>query len=314
MWWSLALAVIDPGTVVAATYSFTLTPAGTALTGTVGVTAATAGSMVGTFDATTNPEGTRTKPGLLGTFGATENVPVPVTLTPGFSGAVQSVPTGGLDLSVDASTGRVILSGLSLNLLPAGPVLVPSELTLAYESFRTRTPDSLYIGGFPLTLPLGDASLTELAAAQIGSSAGDLSEVEPGVYDFSISTLLLLNGAFESTLGALPLPPIPVPYTLTGRVGVMGDEAILTATSTVGFSNAAALGVALPGLPFPLPTILPPGSTANLLFDLTLDSVETELATTLTMAASGQLIPEPGALLVVVGLTWVLGRRRRTDP
>jgi len=305
------LSALQPMTAGAATYSFTLAPAGTSLSGTVTVAAGTAGFLVGDYEAEINPTGTRTKPGLFGPFGGAENLPVPVELAPGLQGAIESVPTGSLVLEVDESTGRVILSGLSVNFLPAGPAVVPSELTLAYDSFRTRTPDSLFIGGFPLTLPLGGTELSALAAAQIGSAAGALSGLGSGLYDFSISTVLLLSGSFESALGSIALPPLPVPYTLIGRIGLAGEEAMLTASSALAFSNESALGIELPSLPFPLPTILPPGATAGLLLELTVDSLTTELSTSFALAAPGRLIPEPGSALVVSGLLWALAQRRR---
>jgi hypothetical protein len=295
----------------AATFLFTLQPAGTELSGTVALTAATAGLLVGDHDPSANPGGTRTKPGIFGTFGSTENVPVAVELTPGLSGPLQSVPAGSFQLEVDGAAGTVVLSGLAVNLLPSGPLAVPSTVTLTYDSFRTRGPDSLFIGGFPLTVPLGDNQLAALAAAQIGSAAGELAAVGSGLYDFEVSTVLLLSGAFESALGSTELPPVPVPYTLSGRVSLTGDTAMVTATSSFAFADETELGVELPSIPFPLPTILPAGGTANVVLDLALESLATEVAATLTLAAPGRMIPEPSVSLVLGGMLLAFRRRRK---
>jgi hypothetical protein len=306
------LLVLLPSGLAAATFTFALRPEGTSLQGEFGLTAATAGSLRGDYDPATNPGGTRTKPGLFGSFGSTENLPVPVELTPVLSGPLDSVPAGVFNLQLNEAAGTVVLSGLSLDLLPGGPVLVPSEVTLEFSTFRTRSPDSLFIGGFPVTVPLGENRLTSLAAAQIGSAAGDLSAAGTDLWDFSISTALLVSGSFESALGTTLLPPVPVPYTLTGRISVSGEVAVVTAASAFAFSQTTDAGLELPDLPFGLPTILPAGGTANVVLDLSLTALTAELDAALALAAPGRAIPEPSTALVVGGLFWVTLRRRRS--
>ncbi|MFN0128811.1 MAG: hypothetical protein ACKV19_19240 [Verrucomicrobiales bacterium] len=302
-----------PAEAMAATFAFSLTPEGTRLTGNIGITAAATGSLLGDYESETNPSGTRTKPGLFGSFGSTENVAVPVDLIPGLNGPVNSVPGGAFQLQLNAEAGTVVLSGLTLDLLPGGPLTIPSTVTLEYNTFRTRSPSSLFIGGFPLSVPLGENQLTALAAAQIGSAAGEATPAGINLWDFSISTLLLISGSFEGLLGAAPLPPIPVPYTLNGQIRVDGDgeSAHVTASSGFDFSNSTDLGLDLPALPFGLPTLLPPGGTAIVVLDLSLSSLSAELSSTLSIAAPGRVIPEPGAALVACGLFWTSLRRRR---
>jgi len=43
----------------------------------------------------------------------------------------------------------------------------------------------------------------------------------------------------------------------------------------------------LPAIPLPLPTILPPGSTANVILNLTLESIAVALVADLTLVAEG---------------------------
>ena len=293
-----------------AQFSFELQTSGTSLVGSLSVAAVTSGSLTGDYDVSTNPTGTRTKPGLFGAFGETENVAVAVDVNPALSAPVRTVPTGSFLLEINEAAGTVVLQGLQIDLLAGSPLAAPLEAALAFESFRTRAPSSLFIGGFPVTLPLGEAAVTSLAAAQIGSAAGSLLEVGPGLYDINLSTLLLLNGGIEGGLGAFPLPPVPVPYTLSGRLRLEGGAAMLTASSTFEFADTMEVGGELPPLPFALPTVLPPGETGNVLFALTLESLDANLSTTLALTAPGRVIPEPGLPLILCGLSLAIRRRR----
>jgi len=307
----LAFPVFFPSAAVAATFAFELRPEGSSLRGNIAVTAESGGSLRGDYEAGTNPGGTRTKPGLFGSFGSTENVPVPVELSPALRGPLVSVPSGVFQLGVNEDVGTVVLSGLAVNLLAGGPVVIPTEVTFAFGSFRTRTPDSLFIGGFPFTVPLGESRLTSLAAAQIGSAAGELSAAGTDLWDFSISTLLVVSGVLESPLGVTELPPVTVPYTLNGRIQQTGDTAMVTAASAFAFLQSEETALDLPDLPFPLPTILPAGGTANIVLDLTLSALTAELDATFSLVAPGRAIPEPATSLVVGGLGWIALRRRR---
>lgn len=305
------ISALFPSVVAAATFAFETRPEGTRLRGDVAVTAAAAGSLRGDFDAVANPGGTRTKPGIFGSFGSTENVPVPVELSPALSGPLEAVPSGVFELGLNEDAGTVVLSGLSMNLLAGGPVGLPTEVTLEFDSFRTRSPDSLFIGGIPFTVPLGESRLTSLVAAQIGSAAGELSAAGVDLWDFSISTLVVVSAELESPLGTTVLPPVPVPYTLSGRMQRSGETAVVTAVSALAFSQTEATDFELPDLPFPFPTILPAGGTANVVLDLTLSALTAEIEGALELAAIGRAIPEPATALVVGGFGWLALRRRR---
>ena len=310
-----AMAGALPVHVMAATFAFSVGPAGSSLEGTFELSAATSGSLAGDYDPVENPTGTRTKPGLFGSFGSTENVAVPVDLTPGLSSPLDTVPAGGFVLEVNPEIGTVVLSGLTLDLLSGSPMVIPAQVTLEFGTFRTRSPDSLFIGGFPITVPLGESRLTSLAAAQIGSAAGDLVVSGSDLYDFSVSALVQVSGELDRVLGQSPVPPVPVPLTLAGRIRLTEQGAEVTASSAFDFTTSSDAGAdlpTLPTLPFALPTILPAGNTANVLFDLTLESIGVDLGSTLTLTASGVPVPEPGpAGLGAVALAAAMVRRRR---
>ncbi|MBX3377266.1 MAG: hypothetical protein KF678_09730 [Phycisphaeraceae bacterium] len=310
-WMSAALALCACSHLASAQiFDFTLNAPPSGLSGTAGIDIDTTGTLVGNWDPTSNPEGTRTKPGLFGTFGATENVPVNVTLGVGATGPINSRASGGFRLSLEADGGLVNLSNYAVNLLSTGPVTLPINLSLLYDSFRTRNPTSTYIGGVPLTIPFGEASLTRLDAEQLIPAQGSLVTTGPGTYDFSIIALVNLTAEFSFLGNTFAIPAVPTPLLLEGQLSINGSTAQFLSVQPFAFSNSVEPGVAIPQFPLELPTILPPGLIANVLFDLTLDAITASLDTTLTTNATGVLVPAP-ASLALLGFASLLPRRRR---
>ncbi|MFN0134219.1 MAG: hypothetical protein ACKVW3_17035 [Phycisphaerales bacterium] len=293
-------------------YDFTLNSATSGIAGSADFGVDTNGTLVGNYDAATNPTGTRTKPGLFGSFGETENIPAMTTLGLGIAGPISARAAGGFRMGLEADGGVITLSNYAVNLLHSGTIALPATLAISFESFRTRNPTSTYIGGFPLNIPIGDASITRLDAAQIAPAQGTFTPVGSGIFDFSV-TLLANVTAEVSILGnAIALPPLPVPITLEGQIMLSGTTAELMSVQPLGFSNTVKPGVMLPQFPLDLPTVLPPGSTASVLFDLALSSLNTTLDTTLTTKATGVLVPSPCALAVPgVSVLAAFRRRRR---
>ena len=56
-------------------YDFNVVAPPSGISGNLAISARTQGTLVGNYDQTNNPTGTRTKPGLFGSFDPTENVP-----------------------------------------------------------------------------------------------------------------------------------------------------------------------------------------------------------------------------------------------
>jgi uncharacterized protein (TIGR03382 family) len=292
-------------------FDFTITPAQSGLSGTVTNNVPTNGTLIGNWDATTNPTGTRTKPGVFGTFGPTENLSVPTSLGVGISGPINSAASGAFRLLLEPGNSTVQMTGYNSNFLHSGPVALPITLTLLFDSFRTRTPDSTYIGGIPLPIPFGEASLTQLRMVQVGGGAGSLKETGPGQYDFFITPMVQLTAEFIAMGNPFLVPGIPVAFPLQGQLTVTGNSAVLSSIQPLEFNQQQPVNQPLPQFPLELPTILPTGGTANLLMDLTVGTVTSGLSGTATTNATGVLVPAPGAAAVLsIGLL-VLGRRRR---
>src|SRR5436309_5655224 len=94
-------------------YQFTLTTA-SALHDTVNVSTPLTGSLIGNYDATTNPAGTQTRPGL---FGGSGNQSIPATGTLEALDDTTTHPAGGFTLDVNPERGIATISGLSVDYL-----------------------------------------------------------------------------------------------------------------------------------------------------------------------------------------------------
>ncbi|HJM58558.1 MAG TPA: hypothetical protein QF446_14650, partial [Planctomycetota bacterium] len=128
-----------------------------------------AGSVIGDYDAATNPGGTRTVNGL---FGGSGNEVVTMNTTidnlANFSGASSGV----FSMNMDQGALTMSLSGTNVDLLGGSSGTVSVDVTLLFNTFRTYNPDSLYVGGIPVTIPLGNINVTEATVVQTGASMG----------------------------------------------------------------------------------------------------------------------------------------------
>ncbi|MBI5865494.1 MAG: PEP-CTERM sorting domain-containing protein, partial [Planctomycetes bacterium] len=291
-------------------YDFQIDRNASGLSANVALSAATTGTLIGNWNADTNPTGTRTKPGLFGPFGADENLPVNVSLTPGISGAPNSATAGTFEMRFDTDTGIALLRGLNANLLDSGPQALDVELTLLTESFRTRNPFFIYPGGIPITVPLGQVSLGSLTVQQTaGDAPGVLTLIDANRYSFVVAPVVTIAGSVEVMGQAYDFPATPIPLPLVGEVEFTGDHALLTAVQPLDLSNSQTLDQTIPEFPLALPTLDPP-NPANVLMNLVLSEVSTTLTGDLTLVADG-LIPEPATIgFLLVGLAAIFRRQR----
>jgi PEP-CTERM motif len=293
------------------TYEFTIDPAASGLRANLATAFNTAGSLIGNYDQTNNPTGTRTKPGLFGSFGETENLPVAVELGLGLDSMLDTRSSGGFHMSFDTGVGTLLMSGFTSDLLKSGPASIDASATLLTEAFRTRNPSSVYLGGIPVTLPLGQVSLTSLSVTQTEDAApGVLTPLGGNRYSFLVAPVVQIEGSIDAFGQVLDIPPTAVPLPLAGEIELIGDTARLTSVQPVDLMNTADPNLALPELPFDLPTILPPGGVASVLFNLTLESLETSLVGQLATVANGVLVPEPSTLALLAAGLLALRRRR----
>ncbi len=198
-----------------------------------------------------------------------------------------------MDVELDFDLGTILISNTQLDLLGDSTGSMPLSIVLEFVTFRTYNPGSLFIGGFSLPIPLGSGSLTTLMFEQSElPGPGLLTETAPGQYDFG----LLIPG--QLTLGASLLdqeivtPGLPMPLLLLGSIEVSQESVTMTLSIAESFEDTLDLSETLPpieNIPFPLPTILPPGGVANLLVSAQPMSLDTGIAIAGNLVISGEM-------------------------
>jgi hypothetical protein len=243
-----------------------------------------AGTWIGNHDAVTNPAGTRTLPGL---FGGSGNNPIPFTST---LRPVAEVPTthpeGGFRLGFDEQTAAVRISGLFVDALAGSTGAVRVSMSLTYGSFRTVAPSSTFIGVSNLSVPLSDGQLVTVDAQQTADATAIATAAGPGLWDFAMAVPVqvrvlgtVMGNPFESS-GAGTM-------SLQGRLDLTTGSLRVTGSGSVSDTVAVPAPSPLVNMPFDLPTILPPGSTAQLLMNGTFADGTAQISASTSLVAIG---------------------------
>lgn len=282
------------------------------LVGSIELGANTAGTLIGNWKPDTNPTGTRTKPGAFGSFGSSENLPVNTSLGFGLEGDLNTTTHASFRLALNAGAQTASITNYQANFLADGPVDLPATISLDFDTFRTRSPDSTF-PGLPITLPFGSFQLSSLSAVQAGpAGAGTLSPAGPNAYTLTLAVPVLLNASFQALDQSFDIDAIPFLLPILGQVTIEGDQLSLLATTPLDLENAFNPDLALPEFPLPVPTILPPGGSADLLFNLVLNEISTQLNATITLDARGTLVPTPSSAAILLASGLLASRRRRS--
>ena len=286
-WCVLIMAWAVPATGAEQTFVLRYDPVTSGMTATLDVQVASDGSLIGDFDLEDNPEGTRTKPGLFGSFEETENEAVPASVAPGLSGDWTSATDGYFLLTVDVDTGIATVTSLTASLLSSGPVVLSGTLEVGFDTFRTRAPESLYIGA-TLPIPLGDAVLRDLEATQLPTPAvGTVEAIAGDDYAINVTVPVVMSGVVSLLATEFELPSLPMAIVLQGELTLTDDSASLSSVQDFLTETAEEPDLPLPAIPFDLPTILPPGETAHVLLDLMLTQIGLTLEGDLVTHAAG---------------------------
>lgn len=249
-------------------------------------------TVIGDYDSVTNPTGTQTIPGL---FGGGGNNPIPVDVT--LSGPLDhnGPASGSMVWQVDRLGGSVAVSGLDWDLLGGQSVQSDVTMDLLYSTFRTLTPNSTFFGGFPVQVPGGTQSLQGLVAQQSAPALGALTPTGlAGQYNVQVVVPVEVSLAVIFNGTATPVGPVLGLLPLVGTA-TFANEA-LTVDLNVQQSLQQTVNDPLPGfqlmdVPLPVPTVLPPGATANLLLSGTVDQVDLDWNLNLALQAGGTAQP-----------------------
>ena len=142
-------------------------------------------TVIGDYDPVNNPGGTLTRPGF---FGGSGNQPVDIDLTLSGVADFLASPTGSLSVGVDLPGLTLDVAGLDLDLLGGSTETADLVASLLFQTFRTFQPDSLFIGGIPLDLPLGSQTLSEVLLVQSAPSVGGMltATADPDRFTFTV--------------------------------------------------------------------------------------------------------------------------------
>lgn len=287
------LLATDATAEVSGQYRFTYLPTQSGLNATLSATVSTSGTMIGNYDAAANPTGTRTKPGIFGSFGSTENLPVAVQdLSVAAEGQVATQTMGSFDLQCDSTTGVASVTGLSINALSSGSISIPFSISLFTEAFRTRSPTATY-PSIPLEIPVGSVTVTQLDFAQAGPATGSITSIDGVQFEVSVTvpvtlslTATVLDQVIEVTDGPV------VQLALAGVASFAGNSATLSASTPLQFQQVETPAEPLPAFDLPLPTTNP-DTPANLVASLVLDEIGVSLLGQLSSSATGERIVPP---------------------
>jgi hypothetical protein len=221
------------------------------------------GSLIGNYDAAKNPEGTQTR---LGFFGGSGNQAISYSAAFGLAGGNQTVPTGDFSLDVDHPAGNAVMSGLMLDILGGQPEQLDATITINYDTFRSIDPNSLYIGGFDIPIPLGSVDLLLMNLTQTADATLVLTVDADGVTSLTgvvTGELAVQVVVLEQDLGILTMPAIfPIQASLVENEN--GAEMLLQSSLDLAQAIPAA-DTPFENLAFELPTIVPPGEFASVL-------------------------------------------------
>ncbi len=275
------------------------------------------GAGIGDFDAASNPGGTSTCTNL---FGACNNTSIAFTNSLEIDSVFAGSPSGSFAASVDTAAGVAVVSNFIASPLGKDSGGADLTLNLLYNTFRTTQPNSLFVGGFNLPLPLGQVAVDNLLLVQTADAAGVLTPTAVnGVYDFAALLPTELSFEIDFLGSATQVGPLPFPLPVVGTLDLRNPQAQLTLT--VDASGKQTIPNPLGGqtfedIPLGLPTILPPGSVANLVFDITPGDLALSFLTDLDWSALGTAVCEAsnycvstpntfsnGALIQAVGST-----------
>ena len=287
------LPVVITGHAMAQTFLGTVdAPAGSAAL-TVDAALETAGSLIGDFDATTNPTGTQTRPGL---FGGSGNNPIATSADFQADTSLNSNPSGSLGIGVDFETLSMRFDGLFLDLLNGATGGTSLSITLVYSTFNTINPSFIYPGGIPITVPLGEAaSISRAELSQVGLGEGLLVETaDPDVFDFTLllpaeASLTLSIGLPGSDPTPTDLDAVPLALPLAGQVTRLPDGTIRLNIAATAQADSLSIPVdtgPLPAIPVPLPTL--GTATANVLLTLTPENLTLNAGLDLGLVVLGE--------------------------
>ena len=257
------------------------------LSGEFSLTTGMPGTLIGDWHEKTNPEGTTTLPGYWG--GSGNNI-INCELSPEIGGPYDSPSFGSLDADIDFENSTIELSNSTLSAFKNEPASLALSVGVVYDTFRTTQPSSLYPGDIPFDIPIGNGYLTYLVLEQSIAVSTILEPIGSSEWSFEMMVPCILT--FEAEILETPSGQIPTPILvqIQGIIERNGANIIMTIDSMWKSEESIAKPpIAFNDLLVPLPTIIPVGSTANLLFSATAESASYTVVNNIHIVANGMI-------------------------
>ncbi len=284
-----AYLLLTAGITTAAPSTFTIDSESSTATGSLGLNGDTTGTLIGDYDADTNPEGTQTRPGF---FGGSGNNAIPIELSLGSTTEIDTAPAGSFTIDADTEALTATLDGFSADLLNGDTIASSLDISFLYETFRTINPSSLYPGGIALPLSFDAGELTTLTLTQSAPAApGALIPQGDGSFTFAAAVPVQFTIA-GSTLGGAPIDPGPtdiiLPIAGTYTPNLDGSATVALELDLADFSESIDTSglPPLPEIPFDLPTLT--GDTASVLLNLALNTLTIEGSGAVSILATAE--------------------------
>ena len=283
---ALMVAIAAPSSALAVeTYLVEMSPKSTHLQMSLGLSAPLAGTFRGDYDATTNPGGTMTRPG---SFGGSGNIPIPYTSNIAGGVSMNTVPTGSMKLTMGGDD-LLIVSDLELNMLGSDHGDLGARLGLTYSTFRTFNPNALYPGVPMIEIPIPLGEITEMSAVQTAHAIGVMQPEGKGIY--KLFALVPADISFRARFleEVVEIESFCILLPVVGSVQWSGETMDVELTIADEGTNVIPYQLdPLVDRPLDLPTVLPPGGTAHLLFSGDFGELSLERSLDMLMESEGQ--------------------------
>ncbi|MDA1008206.1 MAG: dockerin type I repeat-containing protein [Planctomycetota bacterium] len=280
-------AIAAPATAVDTLFTFVQ---GSSVTSTMTSTTPVVGTMIGNYDATLNPTGTKTLPGL---FGGSVNTAIGYT-----SSLVMDItmdgPIVGSFHVVDGPIGASI-EGLAFEITGKPPGTVGVTMNFLYSTFHTVNPSSFYPGGFVIPIPVANGSVDSASALQSNPAPALIIPNVDGTFAFS-SVVPVLYTVTATVPGVPPdFAPFPGVVTISGTLELTPSGPRLTSVTTGTESSvipAPAQGIV--DQPLEMPTFPASANTAHLLISGQPGETTLTVSGTTSLVATGVPTSAPG--------------------
>ncbi len=259
------------------------------------------GALIGDYDPKTNPDGTQTRPGL---FGGSGNHIIDSSVSMQADTTLDTNPTGSFTISPNFDLNTIEIAGMSIDLLNSSAGETDLSVSLLYSSFHTVSPSFLYPGGVPITLPLGQiGGISQATLTQTALGAGTITPTaNPDIFDITVLVTAQLDMLINTSLPGqdptdIPIEALPIVLPIIGQLEMSSTNSLSVTMSIAPDAVMVEVpidGVALPDIPFELPTF---GSdTASVIFTPTIDGISADALISLTLVANGELAACPADL------------------